>query len=257
MGSGMDVVCTLGTGEEASKMTGRKTAMHQFFDNYYMDGGWKHDEFGAAVYRKRVEYLSALIRSIGNDMLVLDLGCGKGEVGRHLSDGNTVFGLDISKTALMTATKYVDGVVVGDAQELPFHDRTFDSVVFAESIYYLDDPVGSLEEIRRVLKTDGCLVLACGTANAPSLWLMLLLLKILNRTIRIHTSDGAHWKTERYTMAQLRRFLELAGFNIENEIGYFFKIPLLTQKRFIPLMVRIGELLPMFSSYAFFFARKT
>ena len=236
-------------------MTGRKTAMHRFFDSYYREGGWAHDEFGSAVYRKRVEYLSALIRSIGDNMVVLDLGCGKGEVGRHLSDGNMVVGLDISKTALMTATRYVDGVVVGDAQELPFHDQTFDSVVFAESIYYLDDPVGSLEEIRRVLKTDGCLVLACGTANAPSLWLMLLLLKILNRTIRIRTADGAHWKTERYTMAQLKRFLELAGFGIEKEIGYFFKIPLLTQKRFVPLMVRIGELLPMFSSYAFFFAR--
>ena len=56
-------------------------------------------------------------------------------------------------------------------------------------------------------------------------------------------------------MAQLNGFLELAGFNIEKEIGYFFKIPLLTQKRFIPLMVRLGKLLPMFSSYAFFFAR--
>jgi hypothetical protein len=108
-----------------------------------------------------------------------------------------------------------------------------------------------------VLKPEGVLVLTCGTANAPSLWPMLLLLKVLNRTIRIHTSNGAHWKTERYTTIRLRKFLMSAGFQIEKQIGYFFYIPFLKRERFIPLMVRLGEFLPMFSSYVFFIARKT
>lgn len=236
-------------------MTDEKRAVHKFFDNYYREGGWRLDDFGAAAYWKRVEYLSKLIKSVGKNMLILDLGCGKGEVSRYISDENTVYGLDISKNALKDAVEYMDVAIVGDGGKLPFGNQVFDLVVFSESIYYLDDPIISLKEIRRVLKPEGVLVLTCGTANAPSLWPMLLLLKMLNCTIRIHTSNGAYWETERYTTLRLRKFLKSAGFRIEKQIGYFFYIPILKRERFIPLMIKFGEFLPMFSSYVFFFAR--
>lgn len=236
-------------------MKDEKTGMRKFFDNYYQEGGWQLADFRATAYWKRVGYLSDLIKSVGKGMQILDLGCGKGEVSRYLSEENTVYGLDISKFALKAAIEYMDAAVVGDAEKLPFNDQVFDLVVFSESIYYLDDPIVSLKEIRRVLKPHGVLVLTCGTANAPSLWPMLLLLKVLNRTIRIHTTNGAHWKTERYTTSKLRKFLKSAGFRIERQIGYFFLIPLLKKERFIPLMIKLGAFLPMFSSYVFFFAR--
>ena len=35
---------------------------------------------GAAVYWKRVEYTSKLVKSVGKNMLILDLACEKGEV---------------------------------------------------------------------------------------------------------------------------------------------------------------------------------
>jgi 2-polyprenyl-3-methyl-5-hydroxy-6-metoxy-1,4-benzoquinol methylase len=63
--------------------------IEEFFDNYYQEGGWKHDDFGAVAYWKRVEYLSELIKSVGRNMQILDLGCGKGEVSRYLSGENT------------------------------------------------------------------------------------------------------------------------------------------------------------------------
>jgi ubiquinone/menaquinone biosynthesis C-methylase UbiE len=229
--------------------------MEEFFDNYYQEGGWQLDDFGASAYWKRVEYLSELVKSVGKDMQILDLGCGKGEVSRYLSEENTVYGLDISSIALKAAIEYMDAAVAGDAEKLPFDGQVFDLVLFSESIYYLDDPIVSLKEIRRVLKPHGVLVLTCGTANAPSLWPMLLVLKVLNRTIRIHTTNGAHWKTERYTTLKLRKLLKSAGFRIERQIGYFFHIPLLKKERFIPLMIKLGVFLPMFSSYVFFFAR--
>lgn len=231
------------------------TRMSEFFDNYYREGGWRLDDFGTAAYWKRVEYISELIKSGSKNIRILDLGCGKGEVSRYISEENSVYGLDISKIALKEGKAYMDTAVVGDAEKLPFKDQVFDLVLFSESIYYLDDPIVSLKEIRRVLKPEGVLVLTCGTANAPSLWPMLLLLKMLNRTIRIHTSNGAYWKTERYTTLKLRKILMSAGFRIEKQIGYFFYIPFLKRERFIPLMIKLGEFLPMFSSYVFFFAR--
>src|ERR687897_3551717 len=55
---------------------------------------------------------------------VLDVGCGEGELARHLPDGAWV-GLDNSRTMLERAPA---GGVLGDARALPFPDGSFDGV---------------------------------------------------------------------------------------------------------------------------------
>ncbi len=46
-------------------------------------------------------------------------------------------------------------LIKGDAQHLPFEDKTFDSVVFTLVMCSVDDPFIGLGEVRRVLKDDG------------------------------------------------------------------------------------------------------
>lgn len=46
-------------------------------------------------------------------------------------------------------------LIKADAQELPFDDKTFDSVVFTLVMCSVDDPFIGLSEVRRVLKDDG------------------------------------------------------------------------------------------------------
>ncbi|MCD6210762.1 hypothetical protein DRN80_02845 [Methanosarcinales archaeon] len=41
-----------------------------------------------------------MIKSGSKNIRILDLGCGKGEVSRYISEENSVYGLDISKIAL-------------------------------------------------------------------------------------------------------------------------------------------------------------
>ena len=48
-----------------------------------------------------------------------------------------------------------------DAAQLPFSDSTFESINIANAIHCLPDVLGSVKEMHRVLKKDGCLAGNC------------------------------------------------------------------------------------------------
>jgi SAM-dependent methyltransferase len=87
---------------------------------------------------------------------VLDVGCGEGELARHLPEGAWV-GLDSSAEMLARAP---DPAVLGDAVSLPFPDASFDSVALLYVLYHLQDPAKALAEARRVLRGGGIVAVA-------------------------------------------------------------------------------------------------
>jgi len=95
---------------------------------------------------------------------VLDLACGDGTVASFLQEklNIKVIGVDISNTAIKQAGKNgVEAYVVDAEGNLPFKDNTFDVVFWGDNIEHLFDPFQTLKEIKRVLKSDGRLVLSC------------------------------------------------------------------------------------------------
>ena len=87
---------------------------------------------------------------------VLDVGCGEGELARHLTPGAWV-GLDSSPAMLERAP---EPTVEGVATELPFADSSFGSVALLYVLYHLPEPIQALAEARRVLHAGGLVAVA-------------------------------------------------------------------------------------------------
>lgn len=94
---------------------------------------------------------------------LLDVGCGAGLACElALRRGAQVSGLDASAALVEIAVARCPAgdVRVGEIEELPFGDGSFDVVTGFNSFQYAADPVHALAEARRVGKSDGYVVVA-------------------------------------------------------------------------------------------------
>lgn len=92
--------------------------------------------------------LSKFLESHASDKYTLDIGCERSPYSKLFP--NRV-GLDVNDGP--------DVDVVGDAHELPFEDNTFDVVLCTEVLEHLHSPHIAAQEMMRVLKPGGKLVL--------------------------------------------------------------------------------------------------
>ena len=114
-----------------------------------------------ALHLKRYEF--ARPHCVGKR--VLDAGCGVGYGSAYLGEAaRSVLGVDVSGDAIDYArSRYGGGNVefaVGDLQQLERADAEFDTVVAFEVIEHLPHPERFVAEARRVLRTDGVLVVS-------------------------------------------------------------------------------------------------
>ncbi|HST16488.1 MAG TPA: class I SAM-dependent methyltransferase [Gaiellaceae bacterium] len=92
--------------------------------------------------------------------IVLEVGGGPGELAERMQTdlAARVSYVDISPRMVELAqARGVDGQV-GDVQDLPFADETFDTVVAAWMLYHVPDIDRGLGEIARVLRPGGALI---------------------------------------------------------------------------------------------------
>jgi SAM-dependent methyltransferase len=95
-------------------------------------------------------------------MRLLDVGCGSGLFCRLALDaGATVSGIDSAIDVLAIARERVPEaeIVVGDIEELPWPDATFDVVTGIAAFSYTERPGRALREAARVLKPEGRVVI--------------------------------------------------------------------------------------------------
>jgi SAM-dependent methyltransferase len=89
---------------------------------------------------------------------LLDIGCGGGLLLRDaMAAGAGAVGLDHSPEMVRLAHERAPGasVVRATAEALPFADGSFEAVTMSVVFFFLNDPVGVLEECRRVLGARG------------------------------------------------------------------------------------------------------
>lgn len=92
---------------------------------------------------------------------VLDAGCGTGWFSKIAVDrGGVVTSMDLGEKLLSkVAMKCNSERIVGSILEIPFSDNFFDFVVSSEVIEHVPDPYKAMQELFRVLKPGGIMVL--------------------------------------------------------------------------------------------------
>lgn len=100
---------------------------------------------------------------------ILDIATGTGDLAISLTETSAteIIGLDISDGMLEVGrkkikTKSLDGIiqmVIGDSEDLPFEDHTFDAITVAFGVRNFMNLKKGLSEILRVLKPNGIFVI--------------------------------------------------------------------------------------------------
>ena len=113
-------------------------------------------------YRVRRQLVKDLISKYANKTTtILDIGCGPGLLLSELqNNGREIFGVDLSPIALEFCKKRgLKNVSLADAGALPFSDNTFDVVLLLDMLEHVQDDSGVLREARRVLKSEGIVII--------------------------------------------------------------------------------------------------
>ncbi|MEV4343860.1 methyltransferase domain-containing protein [Actinoplanes sp. NPDC049596] len=90
---------------------------------------------------------------------VLEVAAGTGRQLAYYGEDVTVTGLDLSPEMLAIAQRKGMKTVEGDAEDLPFDDESFDTVVCALGLCTIPDPIAAVGEMKRVLMPGGDLLL--------------------------------------------------------------------------------------------------
>lgn len=156
-------------------------------------------------FAARVQLLDQIFRR-HRPSRALDIGCGRGAVTRILARrARKVVATEVTERAVEAATESladIDNVEVhlldlfaGTDQEAPLSGRRFGLVLLSEVLEHLEDDVGALLAIRRVLEDDGVLVVT--VPRNPALWSL---------------EDELWGHRRRYAKDDLLRKLQAAGF---------------------------------------------
>ncbi|MBG84583.1 MAG: hypothetical protein CMJ40_08560 [Phycisphaerae bacterium] len=120
-----------------------------------------------------VEHLHRYLfaRNLVAGLEVLDIACGEGYGSRLLSDtAKTVVGVDIDQAIVDRASRVHGGDTVrfvqGSCLSIPLADDSIDAVVSYETVEHIEDHPGFMSEIRRVLRSDGLLIMSTPDTNA-------------------------------------------------------------------------------------------
>lgn len=126
---------------------------------------------------------------------ILDAGCGSGRNMIELARHGTVTGIELSHTSVALARERgVGEVIEGSVLEMPFEAGSFELAASLDVIEHLEDDIGALRELRRVVAPGGSLLVTVPAYQ----WLW-----------SGHDEVNHHFR--RYTRRSLQRAGEQAG----------------------------------------------
>jgi SAM-dependent methyltransferase len=192
----------------------------------------------------RGQYQDLIRQNVAPGTRLLDAGCGRYlEFSRELANNVQVVGIDLEEQ-LDTKNRSSPYAIRGDLGHLPFPSNYFDVVISRSVIEHLSDPPLVFQEMHRVLKPGGKVILS--TPNkwdyisvaarlTPYSWHRALVSKMLG----VSEDDVFPTLYRANTLAALGHELQAAGFK-ENVLRAVSHYP--AYLMFSPMLFRLGML---------------
>ncbi len=199
-----------------------KKQVIDYYDNFY----YKDDNVWTSlpkVYPTAIELLKGIEAE-----KILDIGCGFGGMPIILArTGKSVTGLDISKKAVKKAVKNSPEnaqFIVGDAERIPLK-ACFDAVICLEVMEHMEHPEMTIEEISRLLKNGGKLIISFPNYANP--YIRRMAKKYAGETQPIENA---------FTIKTIKKILG-KNFRIKKVVGVEYKETLVFYFRDIPKQI--------------------
>jgi SAM-dependent methyltransferase len=177
-----------------------------FYDRYFEleDRHWWFIGRRQILCQEVERNLRALVPPTASTPELLDIGCGTGVMLGELARFGHAQGTDMENAAVdYCHRRGLHNVTVAGAPPLPFAASTFDLITILDVLEHIDDDVGMVVEMRRLLRPGGR---AIATVPAfPALW---------------GRQDEISHHKRRYVRSQLARCIELGGLRLER-LTYF------------------------------------
>lgn len=162
-----------------------------------------HEPLASAFFKRRAFPIEGCKR-------ILDVGSGAGQLLTHLvrhSDNDAeIVAMDLSTEMLVRASKRLEdprlNFVTADITKLPFEDGTFDCATCGWVLEYLPDPQPGLQELARVVRPGGRILLQC-TENTV-----------------FGAMSSRLWKCRTFHRAELQDECEDAGLSWQKELWF-------------------------------------
>jgi ubiquinone/menaquinone biosynthesis C-methylase UbiE len=172
------------------------------------------------------DYLSAPVR--GNK--ILDIGSGNGGISEYFNVHNEVFSVDVQDVRV-NPDNGIPFVQVSN-EHLPFEDNNFDIVLSHHVIEHVGDQSLHLNEIRRVLMSDGICYMATPNKSSPVMEGHVGNEKVLRYRSMQPLFESAKFQVNEYA---LKVFTEPEKYFCEISVGQFFPAFMIKPlKRFFP-----------------------
>lgn len=145
---------------------------------------------------------------------ILDIGSATGDYAMDMKNsGFEVICVDLNLRHLKIAKRKDKDLFVGaaDGSFLPFKDGSFNAITILNALRYFSDPLLSLEECNRVLKTDGNLILVCHNKFCPD--------------TLVTKRGGARY----LSLKKLKKLLEKSNFKVFSEELLFIPPPFIPE----------------------------